>query len=118
MPWRPDEQAADAPAVVTRRAHSVTLTETSHGKESSEGTRTPRHREGAFTVSQPADQALDEARQENRAVHGWQIESRAVQDRKSTRLNSSHMSISYAVFCLKKKKKKNNAQSINMVTYR
>src|SRR5438477_8168735 len=27
------------------------------------------------------------------------------QDRKSTRLNSSHMSISYAVFCLKKKKK-------------
>src|SRR6266480_7251451 len=29
-------------------------------------------------------------------------------DRKSTRLNSSHMSISYAVFCLKKKKKKIN----------
>src|SRR5438477_7443186 len=28
-----------------------------------------------------------------------------VGDRKSTRLNSSHMSISYAVFCLKKKKK-------------
>src|SRR5690348_1404693 len=30
----------------------------------------------------------------------------AVEDRKSTRLNSSHPSISYAVFCLKKKKKK------------
>src|SRR5690348_17573398 len=30
----------------------------------------------------------------------------AVRDRKSTRLNSSHPSISYAVFCLKKKKKK------------
>src|SRR5690242_21232693 len=29
-----------------------------------------------------------------------------LQDRKSTRLNSSHMSISYAVFCLKKKKNK------------
>src|SRR5206468_11863402 len=29
----------------------------------------------------------------------------AVQDRKSTRLNSSHDQISYAVFCLKKKKK-------------
>src|SRR5438309_9160201 len=29
---------------------------------------------------------------------------RAGQDRKSTRLNSSHSSISYAVFCLKKKK--------------
>src|SRR5688572_31965682 len=30
----------------------------------------------------------------------------AGQDRKSTRLNSSHSQISYAVFCLKKKKKK------------
>src|SRR6266702_7137243 len=30
-------------------------------------------------------------------------------DRKSTRLNSSHVAISYAVFCLKKKKKKNTA---------
>src|SRR5256885_16946119 len=31
---------------------------------------------------------------------------RRVGDRKSTRLNSSHLVISYAVFCLKKKKKK------------
>src|SRR5699024_12099222 len=29
-----------------------------------------------------------------------------IRDRKSTRLNSSHVSISYAVFCLKKKKQK------------
>src|SRR5690242_21480017 len=42
-----------------------------------------RHREGHPTVRVPL---------RNRA------------DRKSTRLNSSHMSISYAVFCLKKKK--------------
>src|SRR4051812_49712503 len=33
-------------------------------------------------------------------------EPRLKVDRKSTRLNSSHMSISYAVFCLKKKKKR------------
>src|SRR5689334_23980024 len=32
------------------------------------------------------------------------LEPRGQQDRKSTRLNSSHSSISYAVFCLKKKK--------------
>src|SRR5947209_16214739 len=32
-------------------------------------------------------------------------------DRKSTRLNSSHANISYAVFCLKKKKKTNNIES-------
>src|SRR5690349_22137897 len=31
-------------------------------------------------------------------------------DRKSTRLNSSHVEISYAVFCLKKKKKKREKQ--------
>src|SRR3712207_7821693 len=33
---------------------------------------------------------------------------RSIIDRKSTRLNSSHANISYAVFCLKKKKKKKN----------
>src|SRR3989442_9700302 len=32
-------------------------------------------------------------------------------DRKSTRLNSSHVRISYAVFCLKKKKKKERARA-------
>src|SRR5688572_33460422 len=34
-------------------------------------------------------------------------------DRKSTRLNSSHSQISYAVFCLKKKKKKKKNKNIN-----
>src|SRR5689334_24490370 len=35
-------------------------------------------------------------------------------DRKSTRLNSSHSSISYAVFCLKKKKKKKKKIQIKL----
>src|SRR3712207_8453908 len=43
-------------------------------------------------------------------------------DRKSTRLNSSHANISYAVFCLKKKKKKSNShlssQTPMMLTHR
>src|SRR5690349_22461461 len=34
------------------------------------------------------------------------LEDSFEEDRKSTRLNSSHVEISYAVFCLKKKKKK------------
>src|SRR3712207_7567213 len=38
-----------------------------------------------------------------------QPQPRAV-DRKSTRLNSSHANISYAVFCLKKKKKKSTSR--------
>src|SRR5688500_19368132 len=39
-------------------------------------------------------------------VHETDGSGDAVKDRKSTRLNSSHLVISYAVFCLKKKKKK------------
>src|SRR5207245_6642186 len=39
--------------------------------------------------------------------------SASTTDRKSTRLNSSHGSISYAVFCLKKKKKQNDQQHAN-----
>src|SRR5438445_8251390 len=40
-----------------------------------------------------------------RRAHGFE-------DRKSTRLNSSHANISYAVFCLKKKKKNKNIHCI------
>src|SRR5699024_12784569 len=39
-------------------------------------------------------------------VHHRPRRQESVRDRKSTRLNSSHVSISYAVFCLKKKKTK------------
>src|SRR2546430_8206661 len=37
------------------------------------------------------------------------------EDRKSTRLNSSHSQISYAVFCLKKKKKQQNIRKMRIV---
>src|SRR5437660_2199305 len=50
-------------------------------------------------------QALHHVRTRNGRVLVSQEE-----DRKSTRLNSSHVAISYAVFCLKKKKKKNKSQ--------
>src|SRR5689334_24079096 len=50
----------------------------------------------ALVVVEDVDAQLDQ-------VH--LVEGEA-EDRKSTRLNSSHSSISYAVFCLKKKKKK------------
>src|SRR2546427_1420437 len=45
-------------------------------------------------------------------------EARFKLDRKSTRLNSSHSQISYAVFCLKKKKKKNkNLSATHSTSY-
>src|SRR5688572_32687488 len=43
----------------------------------------------------------------NKETFSGTFKSMPVRDRKSTRLNSSHSQISYAVFCLKKKKKKN-----------
>src|SRR5438034_3942410 len=42
--------------------------------------------------------------------------ARTTEDRKSTRLNSSHTVISYAVFCLKKKKKRSNIAQHNTQT--
>src|SRR5947208_6095815 len=41
-------------------------------------------------------------------LYAGDVNSVKVIDRKSTRLNSSHQIISYAVFCLKKKKKNNS----------
>src|SRR5688572_31905053 len=43
--------------------------------------------------------------------------ARRIQDRKSTRLNSSHSQISYAVFCLKKKKKKKKTKTNHKKTH-
>src|SRR2546430_6737358 len=46
-------------------------------------------------------------------VHEELVEQLAGRDRKSTRLNSSHSQISYAVFCLKKKIQKLNDRHIS-----
>src|SRR3712207_8333861 len=75
--------------------------------------RSVRHRRGPAVVLLPhelphrrADR--DQVRQLDRhPVEGQAHLRDADADRKSTRLNSSHANISYAVFCLKKKKKKN-----------
>src|SRR3989475_4986047 len=58
-------------------------------------------------VTGPASQL--HAIQERLKARGLAVQSAevAMTDRKSTRLNSSHSQISYAVFCLKKKKKNN-----------
>src|SRR5256885_8543706 len=45
------------------------------------------------------------------------VEHALAQDRKSTRLNSSHLVISYAVFCLKKKKKNTNTMFIGWLEH-
>src|SRR3989475_3993716 len=55
----------------------------------------------------PRPRAVD---RESEALRGEGGRDR-FRDRKSTRLNSSHSQISYAVFCLKKKKKKSEHQT-------
>src|SRR3712207_8106247 len=56
------------------------------------------HRRGGRRVGGPDRQGLRPDRRPRRDL------LQLLQDRKSTRLNSSHANISYAVFCLKKKK--------------
>src|SRR5258708_29096879 len=46
----------------------------------------------------------------SRGATDSRVETQLLRDRKSTRLNSSHQIISYAVFCLKKKKKSKKSQ--------
>src|SRR3712207_7896379 len=75
----------------------------------------PISRNGRLRRQPVADGAEQPLRQLLRAVHGdlpcpvaqrrvAEARDQARPDRKSTRLNSSHANISYAVFCLKKKK--------------
>src|SRR5437773_8023378 len=62
----------------------------------------PENLQGFDTVGRGGDSASAPCQ---RARNGF-ANGCGVVDRKSTRLNSSHITISYAVFCLKKKKKK------------
>src|SRR5690606_41974456 len=61
---------------------------------------------GRHALQRPAQRG----RRHERRGHGHHHDDGEHLDRKSTRLNSSHVKISYAVFCLKKKKKKNKKQ--------
>src|SRR5207249_12272299 len=80
---------------ISARAHRARAVERHHQR--------PAHRSGlqlpgpVLQVHIPAHRAHVQPRRLAMALE--------LEDRKSTRLNSSHVSISYAVFCLKKKKK-------------
>src|SRR5690606_39639235 len=72
-------------------------------------------------ITRPFEKGSPEAIQLSKIIAACKLEEDAYNcihlpenvflDRKSTRLNSSHVKISYAVFCLKKKKKKNNKRN-------
>src|SRR5690606_41654846 len=86
----------------------------------------PISRRTAWHVACPARRAVVDAARQPSAHQGIEGADRRprpaiargsgqdfalARDRKSTRLNSSHVKISYAVFCLKKKTKKHSARS-------
>src|SRR5260221_364014 len=78
-------------AAKTRRTAPVTLATNSDRESTSRFQLLPR----VFSI--PA--------MSSGVTPSWRRSFAGVEDRKSTRLNSSHTVISYAVFCLKKKKK-------------
>src|SRR5438034_6967092 len=67
----------------------------------------PETGEGSEELAKRAKHAEHERDEATAKYHHYEIASAAL-DRKSTRLNSSHTVISYAVFCLKKKNRKTN----------
>src|SRR2546430_6947907 len=68
------------------------------------------------TLFRSADRRRLDRGESSRAAPGGHAAQRPASDRKSTRLNSSHSQISYAVFCLKKKKKKSSTLSLYTAT--
>src|SRR5439155_20882764 len=67
---------------------------------------TPRRRGPSVEPSRRRGWRGRRRRGRGRSTSSRALSDDLAQDRKSTRLNSSHVAISYAVFCLKKKKSK------------
>src|SRR5207248_6388036 len=82
---------SDLPSFPTRRSSDL-------GVQPSHGAEGPSPREQAVQ-----QQPQHHRREREGSVHHREGRAPAPEDRKSTRLNSSHRTISYAVFCLKKK---------------
>src|SRR5690606_41899047 len=72
--------------------------------------RVIRLRRELLAAVQAREQRIDQV-VEARALEGRARRRTEIEDRKSTRLNSSHVKISYAVFCLKKKKTRTRQES-------
>src|SRR5690348_17943732 len=101
-----DEQAIRRYLRVSLGAHGYELFEASTGREALEMVPIARPDMMILDLGLPDLDGVDVTR----SLREWSqipiivLSVRDQEDRKSTRLNSSHPSISYAVFCLKKKK--------------
>src|SRR5690242_21682489 len=84
--------------MIRRPPRSTLFPYTTLFRSKSRHDQSPRHKACLHHIT---DAAIDQ----HGGIQNFHIFVFGALDRKSTRLNSSHMSISYAVFCLKKKKK-------------
>src|SRR5699024_12303161 len=102
-PYAKPSPGATAPASSPPAAHprpDATSTTTPPGPTAPPTPPTSTTSADDTTNSKPTDSSPPETRRRAIVITPWKTGNR---DRKSTRLNSSHVSISYAVFCLKKK---------------
>src|SRR6266705_3483300 len=115
------DEAADEPALLpSHHAHGVRQDQGSDQGDEARGARLPRQAFFFQRYGNHRDLHSFPTRRSSDLLRGIEIaavyrgaivvialhcHARAGEDRKSTRLNSSHRTISYAVFCLKKKKK-------------
>src|SRR5690606_41529603 len=93
-----------SPSFPTRRSSDLTMTTTAVTSDTKASTTTLVS-ELADAAARPASSAASTGTTAVTCQRVRHVRA-SVSDRKSTRLNSSHVKISYAVFCLKKKKKK------------
>src|SRR5690625_6799181 len=82
-----------------------------HRPQAERGQHSGQHRRPPSGAQRPHDGGDDDGHghREPEDRGAQDVEHDRAQDRKSTRLNSSHVAISYAVFCLKKKNEKRNS---------
>src|SRR5690625_6939409 len=95
----------EADALLAHEAHQVRRVALAQhlGRADLLGLRIPGAPDGPGSAL--GDQVYQREAPDNHVSHS----RLSISDRKSTRLNSSHVAISYAVFCLKKKKKLNKS---------
>src|SRR5205814_9284761 len=102
----PSGDARDLHSFPTRRSSDLCRLDREHGER--RAIRAGGEVPGAAVLDRRAGQVP------HVAVHHFQDAGGRAGDRKSTRLNSSHLGISYAVFCLKKKNKKQRSPLITV----
>src|SRR5437899_7989786 len=105
VPWKDGGTIAHRPSLGMRLSSSATDPSTKALRLGRIGRCRDRTQVRAVRHEQAREELVGDVHQPVRGTLHGATDEREAKDRKSTRLNSSHLGISYAVFCLKKKNK-------------